>query len=449
MRVRLLGTGSADGWPNAFCTCASCADARLSGVVRGQTGALVDDAVLIDCGPEIPAAASRAGIDLTGVRTLLFTHAHPDHVGPAVLLFRHWARRVEPLEVYAPQRVIDDLRPWVAPTDPVAFHAVTAGDTVAFDGYTVRVLPADHGDATTGEAVLFDLTAPDGRRLLYATDTGPLAADAVEALRGTPLDLVLLEETFGDHLTHRTRHLDLATFPDQLRRLREVGALVDATDVVAVHLSHHNPPTAQLARRLATWGARVVPDGTVIEVSATATPRPAPPHRTLVIGGARSGKSRHAEQLVADASRVTYVATGPTDDGDPAWSARVEAHRRRRPGHWTTRETTDVAGVLMSAQPGEVVLVDCLTLWLTRVMDEAGAWGGDLTLVDKQVDQLLDAWRATSSTVVTVSNEVGQGVVPSTASGRLFRDAQGRLNARLAREADEVVMMVAGRPVRL
>ncbi len=449
MRVRLLGTGSADGWPNPFCTCASCADARLTGAVRGQTGALVDDSVLIDCGPEIPAAASRAGIDLTGVRTLLFTHQHPDHVGPAVLLFRHWARRVEPLAVYAPQRVIEELRHWVAPTDPVTFHGVTAADTVTFDGYTVRTLPADHGDVTTGEAVLFELTAPDRRRLLYATDTGPLTDDAVDALRGRPLDLVLLEETFGDHVTHGTRHLDLTTFPDQLRRLREVGALVDATDVVAVHLSHHNPPTSELARRLAAWGARVVPDGTVIDVGATAASRPALPHRTLVIGGARSGKSRHAEQMVTASSRVTYVATGPTDDGDPTWSARVESHRRRRPGHWTTRETTDVAGVLASASPGEVVLVDCLTLWLTRVMDDAGAWDGDLALVDKQVDQLLDAWRATRATVVAVSNEVGQGVVPSTASGRLFRDAQGRLNARLAREADEVVMMVAGRPVRL
>jgi adenosylcobinamide kinase/adenosylcobinamide-phosphate guanylyltransferase len=449
VRVHLLGTGSADGWPNPFCTCASCADARHTGQVRGQTGALVDDVVLIDCGPEIPAAASRAGIDLTGVRTLLFTHAHPDHVGPALLLFRHWARRVEPLAVYAPERVVDELRQWVAPSDPVVFHVVTAGDTFAFDGYTVHTLPAAHGDATTGEAVLFDLTAPDGRRLLYATDTGPLPDDVVDALRGTSLDLVLLEETFGDHLTHQTRHLDLTTFPDQLRRLRGAGALVDATDVVAVHLSHHNPPTAQLERRLAAWGARVVPDGTLIDVAATTTPRPAPPHRTLVIGGARSGKSWHAEQLVAAWSSVTYVATGPADDGDPVWSARIESHRRRRPGHWTTRETTDVAGVLASAQPGEVVLVDCLTLWLTRVMDDAGAWDGDLTLVDKQVDQLLDAWRATSATVVAVSNEVGQGIVPPTASGRLFRDAQGRLNARLAREADEVVMMVAGRPVRL
>lgn len=449
MRVHLLGTGSADGWPNPFCTCASCGDARRTGQVRGQTGALVDDVLLIDCGPEIPAAAARHGIDLAGVRSLLFTHAHPDHVGPAALLFRHWARRAEPLTVHAPAQVVEELRHWVGPADPVSLHTVAAGDVVSTSGCTVRALPANHGDATTGEALLFDVTGSDGRRLLYATDTGPLDEAVLDAVRGAAFDLVLLEETFGDHLTHGTRHLDLRTFPDQLRRLRAAGAVGPATDVVAVHLSHHNPPTARLAGRLAPWGARVVPDGAVIDVGDGGRRRPAAPRRTLVMGGARSGKSHHAEGLLHDAPDVTYVATAAPDVTDPEWVDRVDAHRRRRPAHWTTVETSDVAGVLASAGRGDAVLVDCLTLWLTRVMDDAGAWDGDLTLVDKQLDQLLDAWRSTEAHVVAVSNEVGQGVVPPTRSGRLFRDTQGRLNARLARESDEVVMMVAGRPVRL
>lgn len=450
MKVHLLGTGSADGWPNAFCTCSSCADARRTRQVRGQTSALVDDVLLIDCGPEIPSAASRSGVDLSLVRTMLFTHAHLDHVGPAALLYRHWAKRAEPLAVYAPQQVIDELRPWTGPADPVSFHAVTAGSTVTVDGYTVRPLAANHADATSGEALLFDVLGPDGRRLLYATDTGPLHADVLRALEGAAFDVVLLEETFGDHLTHDTLHLDLRTFPEQLRRLREAGAVGDHTDVIAVHLSHHNPPTVQLQRRLASWGARVLPDGAVVHVGTARGSRSvAAPHRTLVLGGARSGKSRHAEELVAAAADVTYVATAPTDPDDQEFAARIQAHRRRRPAHWTTRETADVAGALAAARHGDTVLVDCLTLWLTRVMDEAGAWDGDLSLVDKQVDQLLESWRDTSATVVLVSNEVGQGVVPATASGRLFRDTHGRLNARLAREADEVVMMVAGRPVRL
>ncbi len=173
------------------------------------------------------------------------------------------------------------------------------------------------------------------------------------------------------------------------------------------------------------------------------------PCRTLVIGGARSGKSRHAESLLAAAERVTYVATAAPQPDDDEWSDRVRTHQLRRPRHWSTVETGDVANVLATAARGDCVLVDCLTLWLTRVMDEAAAWEGDLELVNKQIDTLVDAWRTTAAQVVAVTNEVGQGVVPATRSGRLFRDLQGRLNASVARESDVAVMMVAGRPVRL
>ena len=169
----------------------------------------------------------------------------------------------------------------------------------------------------------------------------------------------------------------------------------------------------------------------------------------MVIGGARSGKSRYAESLFAAAQGVTYVATAPPRPGDDEWVARVAHHRARRPAHWTTVETADITALLLSAGRGETLLVDCLTLWLTGVMNDAGAWDGDLSLVDKQIDLLLDAWKMTQAQVVAVSNEVGQGVVPATRSGRLFRDTQGRLNAALAQRSDDVVFMVAGRPVPL
>jgi adenosylcobinamide kinase/adenosylcobinamide-phosphate guanylyltransferase len=447
VKIQLLGTGSADGWPNPFCTCASCGSARRSGVVRGQTSALVDDRLLIDCGPEVPAAATRHGADLSGVRTLLVTHAHSDHVGPAALLFRHWAGRSEPLDVYAPDGVIDQLRDWIGPDDPVNLHPVIAHDIIECPGFTVRVLAAAHGDAAIGEAVLFDVTSSEGARLLYATDTGPLSEATVAAVADAAFDVVLLEETFGDFLEHRTQHLDLVTFPDQLRRLRAVGAINDRSDVVAVHLSHHNP--TDLEARLAPWGARVVADGTIVRTGPTTDDQPASPHRTLVLGGARSGKSRYAESLFAAAEHVTYVATAPPRPGDDEWAGRVADHRARRPAHWTTVESADITALLLSAGRGETLLVDCLTLWLTGVMDDAGAWDGDLSLVDKQIDLLLDAWKMTQAQVVAVSNEVGQGVVPATRSGRLFRDAQGRLNAALAQRSDDVVFMVAGRPVPL
>lgn len=452
MKVQLLGTGSADGWPNPFCTCASCGAARASGESRGQTSALVDGRLLIDCGPEVPRAVALHGTELSGVRTLLVTHAHPDHLGPAALLYRHWAGRRERLDVYAPHGVLDLVRHWVGPDDPVYLHPVTAGDVVETDGYTVRTLAAAHGDATIGEAVLFDVTGPDGARLLYATDTGPLPDSTVAALAGAAFDVLLLEETFGDVSDHGTQHLDLTTFPEQLRRLRQLGALTQGTDVVAVHLSHHNPP--DVASRLAPWGASVVSDGTTITVGATGVtggdaPGQVHPHRTLVVGGARSGKSRHAESLLAAADRVSYVATAAPQPGDEEWSSRLAEHRRRRPAHWHTVETGDVAEVLTRATRGQAVLVDCLTLWLTRVMDDGGAWDGDLSLVDKEIDRLLHAWRTTQARVVAVSNEVGLGVVPPTAAGRLFRDTLGRLNSAVAQLSEDTVLMVAGRAVPL
>ena len=153
------------------------------------------------------------------------------------------------------------------------------------------------------------------------------------------------------------------------------------------------------------------------------------------------------------------MATGtPPDDDDKEWADRVAAHRGRRPPHWRTTETIDLEGVLGAADRAPVLL-DCLSLWLSRVMDECGAWddsdGGDagagagLRAVTARVDRLLDAWRATSRLVVAVSNEVGCGVVPATASGRLYRDALGRLNARVGADSDEVWFCTAGLPRRL
>ena len=258
MEVTLLGTGAADGWPNPWCGCPSCADARGRGEQRQPTSALVDGVLLLDLAPGVPPG----GISLEHVHTVLVTHDHPDHCAPLGLLARQWVRRAEPLTVVGPGPAVEACRPWVGPHDPVEFIEVGAGRTVQCGGYRIRTLAADHDVPT----VLYDVTGPDGGRLLYATDTGPLPEATVAACRDADYDVVLLEETFGDLSDHRTRHLDLVTFGRQLRRLRSVGAVTDATDVVAVHLSHHNPPEAALARRLADHGARLVPDGTRLDI---------------------------------------------------------------------------------------------------------------------------------------------------------------------------------------
>jgi nicotinate-nucleotide--dimethylbenzimidazole phosphoribosyltransferase len=258
MHVRVLGTGAADGWPNPFCSCESCTVQRTAGRLRGQTSALVDDVLLLDCGPETPHAAHRAGVDLTGLRFVLITHAHPDHCAPAFLLFRSWVSD-DPLDVVGPPDVIEQARPWVAPDSTVRFTAVAPGDVLTLGAYEVRVLAADHIEG----AVLYDVSDGD-QRLFYATDTGPLPESTVTAVTDARFDVVLMEETFGSWRDHGTHHLDLATFAAQVARLRAVGAIHDDTDVVAVHLSHHHDPSPPLQEQLAAVGARVVDDGTVV-----------------------------------------------------------------------------------------------------------------------------------------------------------------------------------------
>ncbi len=171
--------------------------------------------------------------------------------------------------------------------------------------------------------------------------------------------------------------------------------------------------------------------------------------RVLVTGGSRSGKSRHAESLLSGAD-VDYVATGfPPSPDDPDWAERVRLHRARRPGSWSTIETLDVADVL-AADSGRPVLVDCLSLWLTRVIDRCGGWDGSMPhALAREVDALVGAVRTTARPVVLVTNEVGWGVVPAHESGRVFRDLLGVLNAQVAAECDEVWLCVSGIPLRV
>ncbi|WP_424813217.1 bifunctional adenosylcobinamide kinase/adenosylcobinamide-phosphate guanylyltransferase [Roseococcus sp. YIM B11640] len=162
---------------------------------------------------------------------------------------------------------------------------------------------------------------------------------------------------------------------------------------------------------------------------------------TLVLGGARSGKSRHAEALVqALPAPWTYIATAESYDAE--MTARIAEHRARRPAGWTTIDAPlDLAGAIAAAPPAPL-LVDCLTLWLSNTMlAEAD--------IEAAAEALLAALRQRTDETVLVSNEVGSGIVPATPLGRRFRDAQGRLNQRVAAEADEVLLIVAGLPLRL
>ncbi|MEC4017178.1 bifunctional adenosylcobinamide kinase/adenosylcobinamide-phosphate guanylyltransferase [Streptomyces sp. H27-D2] len=469
MELTLLGTAAPSGLPRPSCPCAACATA-VGAEARGATSLLVDGLLLLDLTPGPAFAAARAGRSISGVRALLLSHPHD---GPAVEF---------PAGLPAPGRVPDGR------------------ELALLSGHRVRAVSVDAPG--TG----YEVTGPQGERLLYLPPgCAPAGLRAGSPPReGGPYDMVLL---------------DVPGRPDALALLREVGAVDAATDVLAVHLDHDVPPGPELHRRLAVGGARAVPDGTTLLVGEYHAV-PDLPRRTLVLGGARSGKSLEAERRLATFPEVLYVATGGTREGDPEWAARVSVHRERRPGSWRTTETCDLVPLLTAKGstekqlpgrrhpqdgPGAArrvgggtaersdegwsdggrsdggyegyearraaeqraelsaeltrddapLLIDCLALWLTDAMDAVGAWddatwsnGGERRLRER-VDQLVAAVRATRRTLVAVSNEVGSGVVPATASGRRFRDELGRLNAAFAAECEQVLLVVAGQAVPL
>jgi adenosylcobinamide kinase/adenosylcobinamide-phosphate guanylyltransferase len=177
---------------------------------------------------------------------------------------------------------------------------------------------------------------------------------------------------------------------------------------------------------------------------------------TLVLGGARSGKSGHAEALaIASGRDVVYIATAGARDGEMA--ERIAHHRASRPAHWTTVEETIALGAAIArhSTPGRVVLVDCLTLWLSNLLfssDDAFPDTGPVTLpvlFHQERQALLDSLASASGDVILVSNEVGMGIVPMGAISRAFVDEQGRLNQAVAAACDRALFVAAGLPLVL
>lgn len=166
-------------------------------------------------------------------------------------------------------------------------------------------------------------------------------------------------------------------------------------------------------------------------------------HTTLVLGGARSGKSRYAEGL-ADGHEGAKIYVASAEGGDAEMRARIASHRERRGAGWTTIEAPlDAVGAIAGADgPDTFILFDCVTLWVSNLM----AAGGD---VEAEVARLAALLPDIAGRLVIVSNEVGFGIVPDNALARAFRDEAGRANQMLAQAAGEVVFMLAGLPMRL
>jgi len=288
----------------------------------------------------------------------------------------------------------------------------------------------------------FDVTGPDGSRLLLAAGPGHQPQPPAGA---APYELALL---------------DLLDSPAQLGWLRQTGLVHAQTTVAALYTDHRVSSAAEVARRCELWQACQGEDGQLFASSARLQPAGSRPQRTLIIGGARSGKSTEAELRLAGEPHVTYVAAGPWQsstgaDGlpDTEWAARVARHRARRSPWWQTTETLDVAGQLR--RQGAVLLIDGIGTWLAGVMDSAGLWqdtGRARTphrdpadVVRTEIDKLVEAWRETAALVVAVTDEAGSGIVPEYPAGRVFRDELGWLNQRLAAESELVLHAVAGR----
>lgn len=187
----------------------------------------------------------------------------------------------------------------------------------------------------------------------------------------------------------------------------------------------------------------------------------ATPQLILLLGGARSGKSAYGEALatrLAGDAPVLYIATATASDDE--MRQRIARHQASRPPHWLTVEEPRNPASALLANAAPVALLDCVTLLVANLLlasvedhtipDETDfANGAAEESVDRAIGDLLGATRARASTLILISNEVGMGIVPPYPLGRVYRDCLGRVNARLAAEADTVLLMVAGLPIEL
>lgn len=295
----------------------------------------------------------------------------------------------------------------------------------------------------------WDITGADGSRLLAAGGPGmiPEPPDGTAAY-----DLALL---------------DLVASPAQIGRLRAAGLLHRRSTVATIYADHRTGSAAELTRRCELWGVLAGQDGQLLTGPAPDTIAAAPvrPHRTLILGGARSGKSREAELRLSAEPSVTYLAAGPWPDdswtgenGEPdaEWAARVAAHRAARPSWWRTEESLDLAGALR--RESGAILIDGIGTWLAAIMEQSGVWAvpgrgpagngraqdNPERLLAGRIEELMAAWRQTGALVVAVTDQVGSGLVPVYQAGRRFRDQLGWLNQRLAAESEVTVLVVAG-----
>lgn len=282
MKITFLGTGAANGYPEAFCRCDNCERARALGgpSLRRRSAALVNDDLLIDLGPDVPVAAAVLGCALTNVRYCLQTHAHSDHLDPTLLMSRspEWGVvGAHTLQFYASaaslQRAAEALARDCAPGSlldadvaermNVRFHAVEAFVPFQVGPYHVTPVRANHDPGV--EPVLY-VVEDDAYCLFYATDTAALSEASWLALRGVgrPFDMVVMDHTYGWGEPAQD-HLGAEGFVAHVARMRRDGLLAEGARVLATHISHpRNPPHPELSAQAARHGYEIAHDGLVV-----------------------------------------------------------------------------------------------------------------------------------------------------------------------------------------
>ncbi len=269
MKILFLGTAAAEGTPSPFCECPTCTHARKARGrnVRMRTATLVNDDLLLDCGPDLVTATQRFGVSLSRLETLLVTHAHEDHLLPTNLVWRgpdFCPTPITPLRIFGPGPVTRALRrdrhwPTVAEKGKVSLETVRAGQRWQSGRYHITALPATHH----GDQMALLYIVSDGRhKLFYATDSGPLAERAWRIVaREAPFDGVLMDETMGCSPLWGEHH-NVESFLKAHERFIREGWLTEKAQFVAFHFSHQsNPPHDELVRHFAPHGVLVAYDG--------------------------------------------------------------------------------------------------------------------------------------------------------------------------------------------
>lgn len=293
MQITFLGTAAAEGYPDPFCACGNCVEARgLGGTsFRYRAAALIDGHVLIDMGPDLFAASMRHALPLNQVRYALQTHPHNDHLDVLTFFARHdgcLVQHVQSMQYFCSQSTLNRL---------ISLESLESGSTDLRDpeeqrkrkleitivepwqefkvgDYRVQSVRASHGGGKI-EAMLYAIEDSQGKQLFYGTDTGVLAEGTWERLAemGWVFDLFILDHTGGfGRPDGGVSHQNADTFVQEISRAREAGVIADKTRVLATHFAHHSNPTHEkLAALTKKAGYEPAYDGMTVEVGAAGT----------------------------------------------------------------------------------------------------------------------------------------------------------------------------------